>query len=56
MNELLGRALDAHGGIVRLGGFVILARMLDKGRATLAKKNGECNYYSDEYASFGGKA
>jgi hypothetical protein len=24
---------------VRLGGFVILARMLDKGRATLAKKN-----------------
>src|SRR5467141_3361259 len=30
----------------RLGGFVILARMLDKGRATLAKKNGECNYNS----------
>jgi len=29
---------------VRLGGFVILARMLDKGRATLAKKNGEYNY------------
>jgi len=26
---------------VRLGGFVILARMLDKGRATLAKKNGD---------------
>lgn len=31
---------------VRLGGFVILARMLDKGRATLAKKNGEYNYNS----------
>ena len=29
---------------VRLGGFVILPRMLDKGRATLAKKNGEYNY------------
>jgi hypothetical protein len=26
---------------VRLGGFVILPRCLDKGRATLAKKNGE---------------
>ena len=31
---------------VRLGGFVILARMLDKGRAALAKKNGEYNYNS----------
>jgi hypothetical protein len=31
---------------VRLGGFVILARMLDKGRATLAKKNGDYNYNS----------
>ena len=31
---------------VRLGGFVILARMLDKGRATLAKKNGEYHYNS----------
>src|SRR6266853_1740533 len=31
---------------VRLGGFVILARMLDKGRATLSKKNGEYNYNS----------
>jgi uncharacterized protein DUF5069 len=31
---------------VRLGGFVILARMLDKGRATLAKRNGEYNYNS----------
>ena len=30
----------------RLGGFVILARILDKGRATLAKKNGEYNYNS----------
>jgi hypothetical protein len=31
---------------VRLGGYVILARMLDKGRATLARKNGEYNYNS----------
>src|ERR1700745_194415 len=31
---------------VRLGGFVILPRMLDKGRATLIKKNGEYNYNS----------
>src|SRR6266478_4946677 len=31
---------------VRLGGFVILPRMLDKGRATLSKKNGEYNYNS----------
>ena len=29
---------------VRLGNYVILARMLDKGRATLAKKNGEYHY------------
>ncbi len=29
---------------VRLGGFVILARILDKGRATLAGRNGEYNY------------
>ena len=29
---------------VRLGGYVILARMLDKGRATLAGKNGEYHY------------
>ncbi|MEO8438976.1 MAG: DUF5069 domain-containing protein [Spartobacteria bacterium] len=28
----------------RLGGYVILPRMLDKGRATLAGKNGEFNY------------
>src|SRR3954447_16609661 len=28
----------------RLGGFVILPRMLDKGRATLAGKNGEYHY------------
>src|SRR5712664_3487540 len=31
---------------VRLGGYVILARMLDKGRATVAKKNGEYKYNS----------
>ena len=31
---------------VRLGGFVILARMIDKGRATLSKKNGEYIYNS----------
>ena len=29
---------------VRLGGFVILPRMLDKGRATLAGKQGEYHY------------
>jgi Domain of unknown function (DUF5069) len=29
---------------VRLGGFVVLPRMLDKGRATIADKNGEYNY------------
>ncbi len=29
---------------VRLGGYVILPRMLDKGRATNAGKNGEYNY------------
>src|ERR1700745_27847 len=31
---------------VRLGGYVILARMLDKGRATLAQKNGDYKYNS----------
>lgn len=29
---------------VRLGGYVLLPRMLDKGRATVAGKNGEYNY------------
>jgi len=29
---------------VRLGGYVILARMLDKGRATIARKNGDYHY------------
>jgi hypothetical protein len=29
---------------VRLGGYVILPRMLDKGRAAIAGKNGEYNY------------
>ena len=29
---------------VRLGGYVILARALDKGRATIAGKNGEYHY------------
>lgn len=29
---------------VRLGGYVILARVLDKGRATIAGKNGEYTY------------
>lgn len=29
---------------VRLGGFVLLPRMLDKGRATLAETNGEYHY------------
>jgi Domain of unknown function (DUF5069) len=31
---------------VRLGNYVVLARMLDKGRATLAKKQGEYIYNS----------
>jgi hypothetical protein len=31
---------------VRLGGFAILARMLDKGRATLVKNSGEYKYNS----------
>ena len=31
---------------VRLGNYVVLARLLDKGRATLAKKNGEYVYNS----------
>ncbi|HEY3763182.1 MAG TPA: DUF5069 domain-containing protein [Verrucomicrobiae bacterium] len=31
---------------VRLGNYVMLARMLDKGRATLARKNGEYQYNS----------
>src|SRR5277367_3920823 len=31
---------------VRLGSYVVLARMLDKGRATLAGKNGEYVYNS----------
>src|SRR5437667_12546913 len=31
---------------VRLGNYVIMARMLDKGRATLARKNGEYKYNS----------
>jgi hypothetical protein len=30
----------------RFGGFLILVRMLDKGRALLAKKNGEYNHNS----------
>jgi hypothetical protein len=29
---------------VRLGGYAILPRMLDKGRATIAGKNGEFHY------------
>lgn len=31
-------------GRVRLGGYVILPRILDKGRAVIAGKNGEYNY------------
>ena len=45
---------------VRLGGFVILPRMLDKGRATLAKKKDIKTWFDaielDDYVSFGGKA
>lgn len=33
-----------RGPRVRLGGYVILARMLDKGRATINGKNGEYHY------------
>lgn len=33
-----------RGARVRLGGYVILPRMLDKGRAALAGKNGEYDY------------
>jgi len=33
-----------RGPRVRLGGFVILPRLLDKGRALIARKNGEYNY------------
>ncbi len=33
-----------RGARVRLGGYVILPRMLDKGRATIAGKNGEYHY------------
>ncbi len=29
---------------VRLGGYAVLARAIDKGRATIAKKNGEYHY------------
>jgi hypothetical protein len=29
---------------VRIGGFAVLARVLDKGRATIAKKNGEYTF------------
>ena len=42
---------------VRLGGYVILARCLDKGRATLAGKNGEYHYacpLDDHWFTFAG--
>jgi len=39
---------------VRLGNYVILARMLDKGRATLAKKNGEYKYNSGTDSTWSG--
>ena len=42
---------------VRLGGYVILPRMLDKGRATLAGKNGEYHYHcpvDQRFTSFTG--
>ena len=42
---------------VRLGGYVILARCLDKGRATLAGKNGEYHYacpLDQRFLSFAG--
>jgi hypothetical protein len=33
-----------RGPRVRIGGYVLLARIIDKGRAVLAKTNGEYNY------------
>ncbi len=42
---------------VRLGGYAILPRMLDKGRATVAAKNGEFNYncpLDQQFTSFAG--
>ncbi len=42
---------------VRLGGYVILPRMLDKGRATIAGKNGEYHYdcpMDQRFLSFAG--
>lgn len=42
LTDLTQRA--PRGFRVRLGGFVILPRMLDKGRATLIMKNGEYHY------------
>jgi hypothetical protein len=42
---------------VRLGGYVILPRMLDKGRATLAGTNGEFNYacpLDERFSDFAG--
>jgi hypothetical protein len=41
----------------RLGGYVLLPRMIDKGRATLAGKNGEYNYdcpLDHQFVSFAG--
>jgi hypothetical protein len=42
---------------VRLGGYVLLPRMLDKGRATIARKNGEFHYncpMDQHFAKFAG--
>lgn len=42
---------------VRLGGYVILPRMLDKGRATIAGKNGEFHYHcplDEQFTQFAG--
>src|SRR5438270_6507146 len=42
---------------VRLGGYALLPRMLDKGRATIAGKNGEYNYacpLDDRFLEFAG--
>jgi len=38
------RVRPPRGPRVRLGGYVILPRMLDKGRATIASQNGEYHY------------
>ena len=49
MNEINApdlRVRPPRSSRVRLGGYALLPRMLDKGRATIAGTNGEFNYNS----------